>query len=434
MHRIEATAVGGGLDTIPRRSSVAYALQDFVEVLPFTRQPEGDEVVIGRPETGVFLALPAEAVDILDDLAAGQSVGAAQLSFERAHQETPDVADLLIFLESKGFVRKRDEEPARGYGSTPPPKSSSPASVRYHFANIPEAAAKRVFGPTSTRLYLLTIAAASMILAWDPTLIPDGRSLYFLEHRTAKFLILFLFSVLSIFVHEFCHLLAARAVGVKSRIGIGNRLWILVAETDLTGLWAVPRNQRYLPILAGPISDGVFASLIVFLLHAQAQGHLELSSGMVEIVRACLLLYLVRLLWQFFFFVRTDVYYLITLSFGCKNLMKDTQRFLQNRLLHLFRRPPKEDQSRIPPAEMRVIKAYSVLWLLGRGLAFVSLFLVTFPALSGYIRDLFEALERGSGSDPYGFIDTLVVNMINLVPLALGLSLWLASLLKRSRT
>jgi putative peptide zinc metalloprotease protein len=412
---------------------VAYALPDFVEVFPFTRQPEGDEVVIGRPDIGVFLALPAEAVEILDDLAAGRSVGAAQESFERAHHETPDMADLLTFLESKGFVRKRGGEPAQSLGSSP--KSSSPANVRYHFTSIPETVARRLFGPTPALFYLLVIAAALLLVAREPALIPDGRSLYFPEHRTAKMVILFVFSMLSVFVHELCHLLAARAAGVKSRIGIGNRLWILVAETDLTGLWAVPRNRRYLPLLAGPISDGFFASLIVFLLYARSHEHLQLSSGMVELLRACLLLYLARLLWQLFFFVRTDFYFVIALFFGCKNLMKDTQRFIQSRLSRLFRGRSKEDQSWIPPAEMRVVKAYSILWLLGRGLAFVSLFFFTLPALSRYLRDLFVALAHGSGSDPYGFVDTLVVNMISLIPLILGLSLWLASFLrKRSRT
>lgn len=411
-----------------------YVQQDLVEVLPFSRQPEGDEVVIGRPEAGVFLALPADAVEILDDLAAGRSVGAAQANFERAHQEIPDVADLLAFLEGKGFVRKRDGEPSQGHGSASSARSSPPANLRYHFANIPETVARRIFGPASTCLYLLTIAAASILLARHPALIPDGRSFYFPEHRTAKFIILFLFSILSIFIHEICHLLAARAVGVKSRIGIGNRLWVLVAETDLTGLWAIPRSQRYLPLLAGPISDGVFASLLVFLFYARAQGQISLSSGAFEIARACLLVYLLRLLWQFFFFVRTDFYYVIALFFGCKSLMKDTQRFLQNLLSYLLRRRPKEDQSRIPAAEMRVIKAYSILWMLGRGLAFTSLLLVTFPALSRYLRDLSGALTRGVGADPYGFADTLMVNMINLIPVALGLGLWLASLLKRSRT
>ncbi|HVT15587.1 MAG TPA: hypothetical protein VHQ90_05310 [Thermoanaerobaculia bacterium] len=413
---------------------MAYGLQDFVEVFPFTRQPEGDEVVIGRPETGVFLALPAEAVEILDDLAAGRSVGAAQADYERAHHETPDVPDLLGFLESKGFVRKRDGEPSPDRGRPASAPRPAPASVRYHFANIPEAAARRVFGPFSTLFYLLIIAAAVGLAIQDRSLIPDGRSLYFTAHRTAKMVGVFLFSLLSLFIHEFCHLLAARAVGVKSRLGIGNRLWVLVAETDLTGLWAVPRKQRYLPMLAGPISDGVSGALIVFALCAQSHRLLHLSAGMVELLRASLLLFLARLLWQCFFFLRTDFYYVIALFFGCKNLMKDTQRFVTGWLSYFFRGRPRDDQKRIPPREMRVIKVYSILWLLGRGLAFVSLFLFAVPALTRYLRDLFGALSRGIGPDAYGFVDTVVVNLLNLLPLVLGLSLWLASLLNRSRT
>jgi putative peptide zinc metalloprotease protein len=412
---------------------VGYALKDLVEVLPFTRQPEGDEVIIGRPETGIFLALPAEAIEILDDLAAGKSVGDAQESFIRIHHETPDIADLLGYLEGKGFVRKRDGE-SLVPNFAPATSSSAPPNLRYHFANIPESVARRAFGPTAMRLYLLLIGVAFALVAQVPSLIPSGRSLYFTESRTAKVLIILFVSIFSIFVHEFCHLLAARAAGVKSRIGIGNRLWILVAETDLTGLWAVPRNKRYLPLLAGPVSDGVFASLIIIPLYARAAGHLSLPPGVVEIARASLLICLARLLWQCFFFVRTDFYYVITTFFGCKSLMRDTQVFLQNQVARLFPSVPQTDQSRIPSAELRVIKAYSILWLLGRGLAFLSLFFITFPALSGYLRDMMKVLERGSTSNPYDVVDILVVSMVNLIPLTLGLSLWLASLMKRSRT
>jgi hypothetical protein len=415
---------------------VAYALQDFVEVLPFTRQAEGDEVVIGRPETGIFLALPAEAVEILDDLAAGRSVGAAQENFSRAHHETPDVADLLTFLDTKGFVRRRNGDYRQSLEPSPSPASPTPSNRKYHFGDIPETVARRFFGPTSTRLYLLVIALAVLLVAQHPVLIPNGRSLYFSDYQTAKVLIVFSFSLLSLFIHEFCHLLAARAASVKSRIGLGRRLWVLVAETDLTGLWAVPREKRYLPLLAGPISDGVFASLIIFLLYARMQGYLVLSRGVFEVVRAILLLYFVRLLWQCFFFVRTDFYYVIAAYFGCKSLMKDTQLFIRNQIRRLFRRDALGDQSRIPFAEMRAIKAYSVLWILGRGLAFASLFLVTFPALSGYLNDMFNALKRGYSADPYSFVDTMVVNLINLVPVVIGLGLWLTSMvkIKRSRT
>lgn len=412
---------------------MGYALQDLVEVLPFTRQPEGDEVIIGRPETGVFLALPAEAIEILDDLAAGKSVGDAQESFACIHHETPDVADLLGYLEGKGFVRKRDgESPAANF--PPTPAGSAPPNLHYHFANIPQSFARSVFGPPAMRLYLLLIGVAFVLVAQVPSLIPNGRSLYFTESRTAKVLVVLFISVFSIFVHEFCHLLAARAAGVKSRIGIGNRLWILVAETDLTGLWAVPRNQRYLPLLAGPVSDGVFASLIIIPLYARATGHLSLPPGVVEVARASLLICLARLLWQCFFFVRTDLYYVITTFFGCKSLMRDTQLFLQNQVARFFPSVPRTDQSRISSTEMRVVKAYSILWLLGRGLAFVSLVVVTFPALFGYLQDITKVLGRGYASNPYDVVDILVVSMVNLIPLTLGLGLWLAGLMKRSRT
>lgn len=44
-------------------------------------------------------------------------------------------------------------------------------------------------------------------------------------------------------LHELCHWLAARAEGVKARVRIDRRLYMLVFETDLTGLWGLPRRR-----------------------------------------------------------------------------------------------------------------------------------------------------------------------------------------------
>jgi hypothetical protein len=52
-----------------------YTRDSIVAVRSFTRQREGEEVVIGSPETGVFLAVPPEAVEFLDLLALGKSLG-----------------------------------------------------------------------------------------------------------------------------------------------------------------------------------------------------------------------------------------------------------------------------------------------------------------------------------------------------------------------
>jgi hypothetical protein len=46
-------------------------------------------------------------------------------------------------------------------------------------------------------------------------------------------------------VHELAHLAAARSLGVPARIGLSTRLFYLVAQTDVSGIWAAPRRARY---------------------------------------------------------------------------------------------------------------------------------------------------------------------------------------------
>jgi putative peptide zinc metalloprotease protein len=409
---------------------VSYAKSDLIDVIAFTRQKDGEEVVIGRPDTNVFLSLPEEAVEILDNLSNGKTVGEAQAEFARAHSIEPDIDGLLQALEQRGFIRPRGKNapevnlPARANRQAGKP-------VRYHFTQIPVATARRFFGPVPMTIYLATIAAALVIAAMHPSLIPRPGDLKFTEHRTAKIVTLSLIVYGTIFLHEFAHLLAARAQGVKSRIGISNRLWVLVAETDMTGLWAVPSGQRYLPVLAGPLLDAFSASVLFILLYLQSWGVLALAPNLSQLFRALIFIYLFRLLWQCFLFVRTDFYFVLTTFFGCKNLMKDTQVFIYNLFRRAIGSKNLTDQSYLPPRERRVVRLYSVLWVAGRGLAFFSLFFITLPILFHYIGTAALAVQRGYGGDPYQFFDSLVVGTLNLAPLATGLFLWITSLVRR---
>jgi hypothetical protein len=412
---------------------LSYVKSDLIEVEAFTRQKDGEEVVIGRPESNVFLALPVEALEILDSLSRGKTVGEAQAEFARAHGIEPDVDDLLQYLEQRGFVRQRGQS-AAGRPLAQRAAGRTGDGVRYHFEQIPVPFAKRFFGPWPLALYLTIIAAALAVAIAHPSLIPGRDSLVFSEHRTAKLVVLSLVAYATIFLHEFAHLLAARAQGVKSRIGISNRLWFLVAETDMTGLWAVPGRQRYLPMLAGPLLDSVSASLLFLLLFAQSKGAFTLVPVADQLVRAMIFVYLFRLLWQCYLFVRTDFYYVITTYFGCKNLMRDTQVFVRN----LFRRAAGSkkliDQSHIPPRERRVIRMYSVLWVCGRGLAFFSLFYITLPVLFRYLHVAYVALARGYRGNSYQFIDSMAVGALNMMPVAIGLALWIMSFVRRRRS
>jgi putative peptide zinc metalloprotease protein len=410
--------------------SAALRADDRIEVYPFTRQLEGEEIVIGRPDTGTFLALPLEAVELLDNLAEGKTVGAVEDEYKRIHGVRPDLADLLQILAKKGLVRRHNltaaisQAPLSGVTPTLP-------GLRYHFANIPENVARTFFGGPALLVYTMLIALALVLIAKDPTLIPHRKDLFFDKHKTGKVLLLALASYSSLFLHEFCHLLAARAVGVKSRIGLGNRLWVLVAETDLTGLWAVPKRRRYLPMLAGPISDSVIASLLIFALAAQKVGRVSIPPDLLDLARAMILIFAFRLLWQCFFFVRTDFYYVISTFCGCKSLMRDTQTFVRNLFARFFRPSSVKNLDHIPLNERRVIAAYSILWFLGRAFAFSVLFLVTLPILARYLASAWAAVDAGFQVDPYRFLDSIVVNLLGLAPIALGLSLWVTSILRR---
>jgi hypothetical protein len=242
------------------------------------------------------------------------------------------------------------------------------------------------------------------------------------------------FTYTAIFLHEMAHLVAARAVGVSSRLGISNRLWDLVAETDMTGIWAVPKRQRYLPFAAGMITDLTSVALVSILLFSQNRGWLSMPTPLFLLLHGLVFTYTVRLIWQFYFYVRTDVYYIFVNAFNCKNLLSDTQTFLLNQLSRCLPAIPKVTQDNIPNRERRVIHYYSIFYLIGRGFAFAALIFLSLPVLWSYIVELTGKLT--TSSDWYTFGDTVLFTLVFIIFEGGGFFLWIRSmvlsLIKRS--
>jgi hypothetical protein len=202
----------------------------------------------------------------------------------------------------------------------------------------------------------------------------------------------------------------------------------------LTGLWSIPRNERYLPFVAGMIFDAVLCSGIIFVLVAHTHGTLALSALFLRFFRALFFTLLMRLVWEFFLYLRTDVYYVIANAFKCRNLLGDTEVFLRNQAARVFPSIRKVSQEGIPPQELRVIRIYSIIWILGRAWAFTILLTVTIPLLVHYTYDLRDVFVAGYSSSPSNFIDSLVLFMSFFVPLTIGAVLWIQSLVRRGRT
>jgi putative peptide zinc metalloprotease protein len=403
-----------------------YTRDTVVDVPPFTRQPEGEDVIIGRIETGIFLAVPPEAVELLEQLAQGKNIGEVADQYQRDHGETLDFEDFLSVMEAKGMVRPQREDVS---ADAPSPRTRS----RYHFRNFPQPLARRLFSPPVLAGSFVLIALALAAFIRDPSLVQGWRDLYFPDHRTLNWTILILAGYIALFLHELAHLVAARSLGVNSRMGISNRLWYLVAETDLTGLWSVPKRQRYLPMLAGILLDAASGAVLVLVL-AYAQKWLRLSPMSARLLRALAFTYLMRLVWQFCLFVRTDLYYVIANFFNCRNLLSDTKALLRNLLARVLPFVRPVDQSDIPPAEKRIIRVYAVFLVAGRLWALSLLLSVTLPLMVHYAGNLAAAFKVGFSANPADFIDAVLLATYFLAPLVIGFMLWISSFVRRERT
>lgn len=112
-------------------------------------------------------------------------------------------------------------------------------------------------------------------------------------------------------LHEVAHVLAAARFGVRSRLSISRRLFVIVYQTDLTGLWGLPRRQRAVPIAAGMTSD---AAILGVLLVAELMLPADPHPLVPAVVRALVLLKITALVFQIEVFMRTDVYALFALA------------------------------------------------------------------------------------------------------------------------
>jgi hypothetical protein len=120
------------------------------------------------------------------------------------------------------------------------------------------------------------------------------------------------------------------------------RLYIPVAETNLTQLWSVPRKKRYIPFLAGMLNDTLVLSFLIFLLWFSDLTPILGLESVTAFARLAILLLYYSLIWQFLLFIQTDLYFVISNFFGCRNLYSDSWNFILNFFLKAFKRKGSE--------------------------------------------------------------------------------------------
>lgn len=358
---------------------------------------------VGRPETGVFVSLPEPGILLIQDMQRGLTLAEVSANFAQRYGEPPDLDDFLATLTECGFVRPVGEESVEAEGVAD--SAVGPAAPQMRgwrlLGSVPTERVAWLVSRPALVIWAMVWVAVPVVMAVRPDLIPAGTDGRLGLGVAADAVGLTIISWSLLLAHEAAHLIAVRAHGCTGVLRISNRLHLLVAETDMSSVRALPRRQRYVPYLAG--MTFTMTALLLTLLA-------RMAGWTSQPIRAVGFLCLVTLLLELAFFMRTDVYYVIVTWLRLGNLMADTWQYLGNQLARLIRRPQPYDLSAVPARELRIVRWYSLFMVSGVAIFVGQFLMLGLPLLISFVRDATSKVAAGPGT--VGFWDAVVLLLL----------------------
>lgn len=362
---------------------------------------EGEDVTVGRRDADSYCVLPADGAALLRELERGSTPRDAAQWYADTYGQPVDMMEFLEAVQELGFIAAAGEQP------------TTVDRVRW------QGFGKVMFSPVGWLGFVALLVAAIVLMSRHHDLVPQYGNLFFTQYMTVVILTLYFGQFPFLLIHETFHALAGRRLGLRSRLGIGRRLYFMVVETAMDGLVSVPRRQRYLPILAGMLADLLVIAALTLV--AAALRHPDGSQPLVGgICLALAFATVLRFIWQFYFYLETDLYQVIVTVFGCVDLQKTARRMLANRFNRLLGRSGRVlDESAWHPTDRAIARWYS--WLLAVGYAF-SIATLMFAGLPAAIYIFSVVLGRVFGTETAGFagiLDTVAFLLVNIIQLAI---------------
>lgn len=366
----------------------AAALDDTrlaLHPLHVQRDRRGEAHEVGRADTGVFVEMPSPGIDLIGWLGDGLPLGEVKARFRGRHGEDPDVEDFIATLTELGFVRSVDGRPV---------EEDAPDPLRGWRPLVRIDAPRLAWARTRPAVALWTVMAAvgwigvPLWFALFPGAWPTPSSAWIggAVSVSLNFAVLSVVGWTLVVVHEMSHVLSMRALGQDCSLTLGHRLYFVVIQSDVSAARALPRRMRFVPYLSGMTWD-LNLLLLCLVLHATVLP--------IPVLGAVIYMTTMGLLFQCAFFMRTDMYYVLTNWLRLGNLMEEMRQWLGNAGRRLVGGRPRHDLRDVPPRELRLVRWYAGFC----AVSFVALtwvaFVIYLPMLSKFVLGTSYGLAAG---------------------------------------
>ncbi|MEV4568025.1 hypothetical protein AB0K12_30010 [Nonomuraea sp. NPDC049419] len=329
-----------------------------IRLRPLTVVGEGEEVLVGDPATGMFVAMPAVGGVVVAALLRGATEEEAAAEAAAFAGEPVDLPAFMATLAELGFLDDRPDDERQAV-------RTAPIQMRRWLAGVSPRVARPFFGEVAWACYVVLALFCLAVFITSPSLLPDpAEDAFVLDDVGLSTLLLMPFVLVSTALHEGGHWLAARAAGVTARFGVDRRMMLLVLETDLSQLWAVPRRRRFGPLLGGMAVDVVVLAALLTARLLIEKGVWSPAPVVDATLAAWVFVKLAGLLWQCMIFLRTDLYGVLVHALGCRDLWRIKTLLLRHAFGRLTRAQAAE-LVRASPADLRVGRWFRWVWLAG---------------------------------------------------------------------
>lgn|GEM_PF-823788 len=332
-----------------------YNDDSIIRLRMLLERKEDDRYIIGNEDTEIYVSISQTAYDILKLFKRGLRVR----DIKHIVREKYSNVNINAFINN---LLRHDFVSSIGSRQMTEKLKSK---VKPMFSFIKPKHVKFLFNPAAYCIYAFIIFYALAILLLNPHYLPQYSDYFFIKRLAILAPLSFIFGWLLVFLHEFAHYLAARSLNITASFGIANRLYFLVAITDVTNVYKVERKKRYKVYLAGIISDILVVAVSIIFLFFFDLGILHFSPILYLFLKFIILLEFLGIAWQFYFFLRTDIYYVFENMFRINNLSQKTSLMLRN-LFTIFSKKHHHFRIRCrSERELKLVRFYSVFYALG---------------------------------------------------------------------